>query len=369
MPGADKQFVCEATLTDLATNQVVFSPTLQVLAGKSNVASSGGEKGARDYLLSVSIEGEAKEARYTLEVHDGETSRRFGEGVRQAALNPASGGEVGPCSTGEAFSAPVRRRSRRRWRVSVGVLLAEHAAAAEVKTGGIRMLPVDGKYKVWTKKVGRGPIKLLTLHGGPGCTHEYFECFEDFLPQAGRRVLLLRPARLGLLRPARRPEPLDGRPVSRGGRAGATRAWVSTNFYLLGHSWGGMLAIEYALKYPQHLKGLVISDMTASIPSYMEYAAKLRAALPKDVVAVLDKYEAKGEYDAPEYQEAMIEKVYREHLCRLDPWPDPVERTLQAPRGARLQHDAGPERVRRHRATSRTGTAGTTCRRSAFRRS
>jgi hypothetical protein len=73
MPGADKQFVCEATLTDLATNQVVFAPRLQVLAGKSNVASSGGEKGGRDYLLSVSIEGEAKEARYTLEVHDGET--------------------------------------------------------------------------------------------------------------------------------------------------------------------------------------------------------------------------------------------------------------------------------------------------------
>ena len=73
MPGAEKQFTCDATLTDLTTNQVVFSPHLQVLAGKSNVASSGGEKGARDYLLSVSIEGEAKEARYTLEVHDGET--------------------------------------------------------------------------------------------------------------------------------------------------------------------------------------------------------------------------------------------------------------------------------------------------------
>src|SRR5437773_2353642 len=51
------------------------------------------------------------------------------------------------------------------------------------KTGGIRMITVDGKYKVWTKKVGAGAIKMLTLHGGPGCTHEYFECFEDFLPQ------------------------------------------------------------------------------------------------------------------------------------------------------------------------------------------
>ncbi len=56
---------------------------------------------------------------------------------------------------------------------------------SEVKTAGIRLIPVDGRYKVWTKKLGKGPIQMLTLHGGPGVTHEYFECFEDFLPQAG----------------------------------------------------------------------------------------------------------------------------------------------------------------------------------------
>src|ERR1700756_127537 len=56
----------------------------------------------------------------------------------------------------------------------------------EVKTGGVRMIPIDGgKFHVWTKKFGRGKIKILTLHGGPGFTHEYFECFEDFLPQEG----------------------------------------------------------------------------------------------------------------------------------------------------------------------------------------
>jgi hypothetical protein len=71
--GAAGQFLCEATATELATGAVVFAPRLQVLAGKSNVASSGGERGKRDYLLSVSIEGEAKEARYTLEIRDGET--------------------------------------------------------------------------------------------------------------------------------------------------------------------------------------------------------------------------------------------------------------------------------------------------------
>jgi len=207
-----------------------------------------------------------------------------------------------------------------------GVLLAE--PAPEVKTGGIRMLPVDGKYRVWTKKVGRGPIKLLTLHGGPGCTHEYFECFEDFLPQEGVEFYYY-----DQLGSAYSDQPDDASLWTvdrfREEVEQVRRGLGLDSFYLLGHSWGGMLAIEYALKYQQHLKGLVISDMTASIPSYMEYAGKLRAALPKDVVAVLDKYEAKGEYDAPEYQEAMNGKVYREHLCRLDPWPDPVERTLK----------------------------------------
>jgi hypothetical protein len=73
MAGAAGQWMCEATATELSTGKVVFAPRIQVMAGKSNVASSGGEKGARDYLLSVSIEGEGKEARYMLEIHDGET--------------------------------------------------------------------------------------------------------------------------------------------------------------------------------------------------------------------------------------------------------------------------------------------------------
>src|ERR1051325_3731770 len=55
----------------------------------------------------------------------------------------------------------------------------------ELKTGGSRMITIDGKYRVWTKRVGSGKIKVLTLHGGPGFTHEYLECFEDFLPNEG----------------------------------------------------------------------------------------------------------------------------------------------------------------------------------------
>ena len=205
---------------------------------------------------------------------------------------------------------------------------AKAAPSGEVKTAGIRLITVDGKYKVWTKKVGAGKIKMLTLHGGPGVTHEYFECFEDFLPQAGVEFYYYdqlgsaysdQPDDTSLWTVDRFREEVEQ----------VRSALGLENFYLYGSSWGGMLGIEYALKYQKHLKGLVISDMTASIASYMEYANELRKQLPPETLAILEKYESKGEYSAPEYEQTMIEKVYSKHLCRLDPWPDPVMRTFK----------------------------------------
>ncbi|MEP6800818.1 MAG: proline iminopeptidase-family hydrolase [Acidobacteriota bacterium] len=201
-------------------------------------------------------------------------------------------------------------------------------SSAEIKTGGIRMIQVDGKYNVWTKKVGHGKIKVLTLHGGPGVTHEYLECFEDFLPQQGIEFYYYdqlgsaysdQPDDKSLWTVERFREEVEQ----------VRSALGLENFYLFGHSWGGMLGIEYALKYQKHLKALVISDMTASIASYVEYINELRKKLPPDVIAVLEKYEGKGEYEAPEYQDVMLKRVYAEHLCRLDPWPDPVVRTFK----------------------------------------
>src|SRR5215472_2857784 len=196
---------------------------------------------------------------------------------------------------------------------------------APIKTAGIRLIRVDGKYNVWTKRVGSGRIKMLTLHGGPGCTHEYFECFEDFLPQAGIEFYYY--DQLGSVY-SDQPDDASLWTVERfRDEVEQVRSALGLeNFYLLGHSWGGMLGIEYLLKYQKHVKAVVISDMTASIESYMRYAAQLRAKLPADVLAVLDKHEAKGDYEAPEYQEAMIKGVYSKHICRLDPWPDPVDR-------------------------------------------
>jgi len=142
---------------------------------------------------------------------------------------------------------------------------AARHSSVPVRVAGIRMIPVrDGKHKVWTKKVGQGRVKVLLLHGGPGMSHEYLECFESFLPDAGVEFFYY--DQLGCNNSDRPNDPalwtLDGylnevEDVRRG--------LGLESFVLYGHSWGGILAIEYALRYPQHLRALVISNMTAGM--------------------------------------------------------------------------------------------------------
>ena len=121
------------------------------------------------------------------------------------------------------------------------------AGPRTVKTGGARAIPIDGgKYRVWVKKVGTGPIHVLTLHGGPGVTHEYFECFEDFLPQAGITFWYYDQLGSGF---SDQPDDTSLWTVDRfRDEVEQVRAALALeNFYLFGQSWGGMLGIEYAL--------------------------------------------------------------------------------------------------------------------------
>lgn len=187
------------------------------------------------------------------------------------------------------------------------------------------MIDIGGGHRVWTKKVGNAPMKVLLLHGGPGADHCYFECFEDFLPPNGIEMYYYdqldstysdKPNNPSLWTIERYTNEVE-----------AVRKGLGLEqFYLYGHSWGGMLTIEYALKYPEHLKGIVISNATAGVKAAEKYLATLRSDLPPKTITVLDKYERAGQYDAPEYQKVMVEQVYTKHLCRLSPWPEPLER-------------------------------------------
>jgi proline iminopeptidase len=198
-----------------------------------------------------------------------------------------------------------------------------------IKVAGIRMLPVaGGKYKVWTKKLGAGPVKVLLLHGGPGFDHEYLEAFESFLPQAGIEMYYYDQLGCGnsdqpdddtLWTLARYTDEVEE----------VRRGLGLDQFVLLGHSWGGILALEYALEHQEHLKGLVISNMAAGVKAVLEHQDSIKKQLPPKVLARLKQLEAKQEYDSPEYQGIMMEQLYPRMLCRIQPWPEPVTRAFR----------------------------------------
>ena len=203
---------------------------------------------------------------------------------------------------------------------------------AAVKTGGVKMITINtpkGKFNVWTKRFGNNPkIKVLLLHGGPGSTHEYFESFESFLPKEGIEFIYY--DQLGSY--------LSDKPTD-------TSLWVterfveeveqvrqalhldSSNFYLLGHSWGGILAMEYALKYQQHLKGLIISNMMSSCPAYAAYNKNvLQKQMDPKVVDRILTFERENKTADPQYMNLLMNNYYNEHVCRVNPLPEPVSR-------------------------------------------
>jgi len=203
-------------------------------------------------------------------------------------------------------------------------------------SGGARMIPIKtpkGEFHVWTKRVGNNPkIKVLLLHGGPAATHEYFEVMDSFLP--GASVEYYYYDQLGSFY-SDQPD-IDSlydipRFVDEVEQVRVALGLDKDNFYLLGHSWGGILAMEYALAHQDHLKGLIISNMMSSIPAYNEYATKvLMPAMDQKVLAEVKSIEAKKDFKNPHYMELLIPAHYEKHLLRRPAaeWPEPVNRSF-----------------------------------------
>ena len=204
-----------------------------------------------------------------------------------------------------------------------------------VESGGVRMIPIKtpvGDFKVWTKRFGSNPrIKILLLHGGPAMTHEYMECFETFFLREGFEFY-----EYDQLGSYYSDQPKDsslwttGRFVEEVEQVRKAINADSSNFYIVGNSWGGILAMEYALKYQQHLKGMVVANMMASAIEYGKYAEEVLAKqMPPAVLAEVRALEAKKDFSNPRYMELLIPNFYQEHLCRLKEWPDGFNRTMK----------------------------------------
>ena len=184
---------------------------------------------------------------------------------------------------------------------------------------------------MWTKRVGNNPtIKVLLLNGGPGCTHEYFECLESFLPKEGIEFIYYDQLACGNSDNPKDTSLYDlDRYVEEVEQLRVALHLDKTNFYLLGHSWGGILAMQYALKYQHNLKGLIISNMMADCPKYGKYADEVLAKQMNP--AVLDSIrtiEKKGDFKNPRYMQLLQANYYSQHICRLPQYPEPVNRSF-----------------------------------------
>jgi proline iminopeptidase len=204
-----------------------------------------------------------------------------------------------------------------------------------VQSAGIKMIPIQtsvGQFKVWTKRFGNNPrIKILLLHGGPAMTHEYMECFESFFPKEGFEFY-----EYDQLGSYYSDQPKDSslwtieRFVEEVEQVRKAIGADSTNFYVLGNSWGGILGMEYALKYQHNMKALIVANMVASAPEYGRYAQQVLAKqMDTAVLAEVRAIEAKADFGNPRYMELLIPNFYKQHLCRLEEWPDGFNRTMK----------------------------------------
>jgi proline iminopeptidase len=204
-------------------------------------------------------------------------------------------------------------------------------------TGGIKMIPIEtakGIFNVYTKRMGNNPkMRVLLLHGGPGGTHEEFGNFDGYLPNEEIEYIYY--------------DQLDSYYSD---KPNDSTLWTTEhfveeveqvrkalnlnkdNFYLLGQSWGGILAMEYALKYQDNLKGLIISNMMASAPEYTKYAYEvLGPQMNPDVLKEIMDMEAKKAFDNPRYSELLITHYYTEHILRMpfEKWPKSINLLME----------------------------------------
>ncbi len=185
-------------------------------------------------------------------------------------------------------------------------------------------LPVTGGL-VWYQAVNPGEgIPLLTLHGGPGSPHDYLEPLARL---ANERPIIFYD-QLGCGKSERPDDPTLWQRSRFVEELEQIRQVLNLEqVHLFGHSWGSMLAIDYALTRPDGLMSLILASPALSIPRWLHDMQDYRKSLPADVQQILEEHESKGTTDSEDYQRAAME-FYQRYLCRLHPWPESLERTV-----------------------------------------
>ena len=212
----------------------------------------------------------------------------------------------------------------------------DYSSKDDKLSGGVKMIEIEtpsGKFNVWTKRVGNNATKkVLLLHGGPGANHEYFQAIDSYFPKESIEYYYY-----DQLGSSFSDKPKDEslwtieRFVDEVEQVRLALGLDENNFIILGHSWGGILGLEYALKHQNRMKALIISNMVPSIPDYIKYANDVLAPkLDPSVLKKIREYENAGDYTNTEYLGLIEEHYYPKHVLRmpLEEWPNPVTRSL-----------------------------------------
>jgi len=201
-------------------------------------------------------------------------------------------------------------------------------------------ISVDGRHELYVERHGDGPVALVVLHGGPGISFEYLRRLERL---AGDELTVLFYDQLG----GGRSDQPDDASLWRVDRFvaeldGVRDAFGLERMVLLGQSWGGCLALQYALDHPDRVQGLVLSNTGASIPLAFTEMSRLRVELGPDRYMRMIDAEARGDLEDPGYREAVAE-LYRRHLIRAVPDREQaLAAVLDEAVGPAYQHMWGP---------------------------
>lgn len=179
--------------------------------------------------------------------------------------------------------------------------------------------------QVFCRVLGFGDgIPLVTIHGGPGAPSDYFETLEPL----ARNRRFVRYDQLGCGRSDR---PADPALWQRARFVDELRRVIAhlgaPQVCLLGHSWGSMIAADFALDHRDAVAGLILASPCLNMARVTADMDRLRAALPAVVKDMLDRHEAAGTTESGEYQVAAM-AFYRRHICRSEIWPEALMRSV-----------------------------------------
>jgi len=191
-----------------------------------------------------------------------------------------------------------------------------------MKTGTMKWQHGETWYRV-EGDLTNGQTPLVLLHGGPGVAHNYLIPIAELVKPTGRAAVLYDQIGCGLsTHLVDAPEEFwTPELFMEELQLLVTHLGVSDNYAILGHSWGGMLGMQFAAKKPSGLQALVVADSPAGMQIWVSEASKLRALLPPEVEATLQLHESAGTTDSPEYLAAM-DVFYAKHVCRIPMPPD-----------------------------------------------